>query len=354
VSNYFYEDFHGISTIIQKNMLNYSIIEKPIGVLHMKPVKNKVAVVGAGMVGSAVINTLLSLELLAEIAVIDMNPKKAEGEALDASHTTSFAYSPNVHVRAGDYSDCADSQIIVITAGPSIKPGESDDRLSLAGKNISVLKGVMEQITKYTQDSIIIIVTNPVDILTYYAQNHFNYDKNKIIGTGTLLDTARFRRILAKKYLVDTKNVHGYVMGEHGKSAFAAWSIVNIAGIPADKLDSILGSAESLDRETLVKDARNVGLEIVEYKGYTSSGIAMTVNRLIKAIFLNELSILPISTTLEGEYGLSNVALSIPCVIGSDGIRRRVEVPITEEETAQLRNSAESLTVVLQNLNIMV
>ncbi|WP_139903655.1 L-lactate dehydrogenase [Clostridium thermarum] len=320
----------------------------------MRPVKNKVVVVGAGMVGSAVINALLSLELLAEIAVIDMNTKKAEGEALDASHTTSFAYSPNVHVKVGDYSDCADAQIIVITAGPSIKPGESDDRLSLAEKNVSVLKGVMEQITKYTQDAIIIIVTNPVDILTYYAQNHFNYDKSKIIGTGTLLDTARFRRILSEKYLVDTKNVHGYIMGEHGKSAFAAWSIVNIAGIPADKFDAILGSGEPLNREAIVKDARNVGIEIVEYKGYTSSGIAMTVNRLIKAIFLNELSVLPVSTTLEGEYGISNVALSIPCVIGSEGIRRRVEVPITEDEVKQLKNSAESLINVLQHLNIRV
>lgn len=318
----------------------------------MKPVKNKVVVVGAGMVGSAVINALLQLELLAEIAVIDMNTKRAEGEALDASHTTSFAYSPNVHVRVGDYSDCADAQIIVITAGPSIKPGEGTDRLVLAEKNVSVLKGVMDNVTKYTQDAILIIVTNPVDILTYYAQNHFNYDKNKIIGTGTLLDTARFRRILAKRYMVDTKNVHGYILGEHGKSAFAAWSLVNIAGIDSDNIDKILGSGEALDREAVVNDAKNVGMEIVEYKGYTSSGIAMTVNRLIKAIFLNELSVLPVSTTLEGEYGLRNVAISIPCIINSDGIKRRVEVPITNEELEKLKGSADNLISVLEGLNI--
>ena len=318
----------------------------------MKPVKNKVVVVGAGMVGSAVINSLLSLELLAEIVVIDMNTKKAEGEALDASHTTSFAYSPNVDVRVGDYSDCANAQIIVITAGPSIKPGEGADRLSLAEKNVGVLKSLMEGVTKYTQDAIIIIVTNPVDILTYYAQNYFNYDKKKIIGTGTLLDTARLRRILAKKYMVDTKNVHGYILGEHGQSAFAAWSLVNIAGIQADKIDDILGNGEVLDRESVVEDARKVGLEIVEYKGYTSSGIAMTVSRLIKAILLNELSVLPVSTTLEGEYGISNVALSIPCIISSDGIGKRVEVPLSEDEKEKLIKSAENLSNVLEGLNI--
>jgi L-lactate dehydrogenase len=152
--------------------------------------------------------------------------------------------------------------------------------------------------------------------------------------------------------MVDTKNVHGYILGEHGQSAFAAWSIVNIAGVNSDNIDNILGNGEVLDREAVVNDARKVGLEIVEYKGYTSAGIAMTVNRLIKAIFLNELSILPVSTTLEGEYGLSNVALSIPCVITSDGIGRRVEVPMTDEEVGKLRSSADNLVSVLEGLNI--
>ena len=318
----------------------------------MKPVKNKVVVVGAGMVGGAVINALLSLELLAEIVVVDMNTRKAEGEALDASHTTSFAYSPNVHIRAGSYEDCSDAQVIVITAGPSMKPGEGTDRLLLAEKNLAVTKSIMESITKYTKDAIIIMVTNPVDILTYFVQNHFGYDESKIIGTGTLLDTARLRRILAKKYMVDTKNVHGYVLGEHGQSAFAAWSIVNIAGIPVDNFDEILGDGEPLDREAVVKEAKDVGLEILQSKGYTSSGIAMTVNRLVKAILLNELSIVPVATTLRGEYGIENVALSIPCVITSDGIERRVEVPLTAQETELYKNSAENLSTVLEKLKI--
>lgn len=171
----------------------------------MKPVKNKVVLVGAGMVGSAILNTLLGLNLVGEVVVIDNNVDKARGEALDASHTTSFAYSPNVYVRSGGYEDCVDAQTIVISAGPSMKPGDVMSRLKLADRNIKVMHSVMTSICEYTKDAVIIVVTNPVDIITYYLQNNFGYPKNKIIGTGTLLDTARFRRILALKYLVDTK-----------------------------------------------------------------------------------------------------------------------------------------------------
>lgn len=318
----------------------------------MKPVRNKVVIIGAGMVGSAVLNSLLTLDLVAEIVVIDKNVERAKGETLDASHTTSFAYSPNVHIRIGDYEDCSDAQIIIMTAGPSIKPGETLDRLILADRNVKVMQSVMESITKYTRDAVIIIVTNPVDIVTYLAQNHFDYPKEKIIGTGTLLDTARLRRILAKKYRVDTKNVHGYILGEHGGSAFAAWSLVNVAGIPVEELDRYIGSDEALDYDEVMKEVKSVGLEILQLKGYTSSGIAMSVSRLIKAILLNEMSIVPVTTTLEGEYGISNVALSIPCVITNEGISKRLEVPLKENETLQLKTSADSLRGVLDKLNI--
>lgn len=318
----------------------------------MKPVKNKVVIIGAGMVGAAVLNSILALEMIAEIVIIDRNTDKAKGEALDASHTTSFAYSPNVVLREGSYEDCKDAQIIIMTAGPSIKPGEAIDRMVLAESNVKVMQQVMKSITQYTRDAIIIVVTNPVDVVTYFAQNHFDYPKEKIIGTGTLLDTARFRRIIAQKYMVDTKNVHGYILGEHGGSAFAAWSIVNIAGIPADRFDSVLGSHEPLNYDKVIEEAKYVGIEIVQLKGYTSAGIAMSVSRLVKAILLQELSIVPVSTTLEGEYGISNVALSIPCVITSEGIGRRLEIPLLEEEVSKLKNSSESIGLVLDRLGI--
>ena len=318
----------------------------------MKPVRNKVVIIGAGMVGAAVLNSILTLNLLAEVVIIDKNSEKAKGEALDASHTTSFAYSPNVHVRSGDYSDCKDAQIIIMTAGPSIKPGEKQDRMVLADINVKVMKEVMESITQYTKEAIIIIVTNPVDVITYYAQNNFDYPKEKIIGTGTLLDTARLRRILALKYLVDTKNVHGYILGEHGLSAFVAWSLLNIAGIPLDQLDEHFKSDAPLDKAAVLEETKSVGTNIVHLKGYTSSGVAMSVSRLVKAILLNELSILPVTTTLEGEYGISDVALSIPCIISSEGISKRLEVPLTDEELTKLKYSAENINQVINTIEI--
>lgn len=314
--------------------------------------KNKVVLVGAGMVGSAILYTMLTLDNVAEVVIIDKNMDRALGEALDASHTTSFAYSPNTLVRTGTYEDCKDAQLIVISAGPSIKVGEGTDRLSLARTNITVIEEIMTEITKYTKDTVIIMVSNPVDILTYYAQNKFDYPKDKIIGTGTLLDTARLRRLLGGKYFVDTKNVHGYVLGEHGASAFCAWSLVNIAGIPIEELDSFFKSDSPLDKEVLMEEVRNVGFEILTYKGYTNFGIATSVGRIAKAIFLNELSVLPVSTTLNGQYGLKDVALSIPCIISNKGIEKTLEVPLNQEEKANLETCAQVLSEVINQLDI--
>ena len=319
----------------------------------MKPIKNKIVLIGAGMVGSAILNTILSINLVGEIVVIDNNLDKAKGEALDASHTTAFAYSPNVRIRAGSYEDCADAQIIAISAGPSMKPGDVMSRLDLAEKNIKVMNSVMASICKYTKDAVIIVVTNPVDIVTYHLQNNFGYPKDKIIGTGTLLDTARFRRILALKYLVDTKNVHGYILGEHGESAFATWSLVNISGIAAERFDEIIGSTSPLNRDEVLSEVKTVGVDILQLKGYTSLGIAMSVSRIVKAVLLNELSILPVSTTLEGEYGINNVALSIPCVISSEGISKRLEVPLSKIEIELFKKSAEILSGNISKLGLI-
>jgi L-lactate dehydrogenase len=318
----------------------------------MNFVKNKLVVVGAGMVGSAVLNTVLSLNLLSEVVIVDINDKKARGEALDASHTTSFAYSPNVNVRAGNYEDCKDAQIIVVTAGPSLKIGDKMDRLVLADTNVKVAKSIMENITKYTKDAIIIVVTNPVDIATYYCQKYFDYPKNKIIGTGTLLDTARMRKIIGKKFNVDSKNVHGYVLGEHGGTSFTAWSGVNIAGIPFNELDATFGANNNINKDEVDKEVREAGIEVLQLKGYTSAGIAMSVSRLVKAILLNEESILPVSSTLEGEYGINNVALSIPCVITSNGIEKKLQVPLKQNEVEELKNSAENLKTIINGLKL--
>lgn len=316
--------------------------------------KNKLVVIGAGMVGSAVLNYTLSLNLLSEVVIIDSNKKKAQGEALDASHTTSFAYSPNVNVKAGGYEDCKDAKIIVITAGPSLKPGEKTDRILLADTNIKVMKEIMENIVRHTKDAIIIMVTNPVDITTYYIQQHFGYPKEKIIGTGTLLDTARLRRIIAKKYMVDSKNVHGYILGEHGETSFATWSHVNIAGIPYNKLKETFNLKEQLNTREILNEVKSAGFEVLKLKGYTNSGVAMSVSRIVKAILLNELSVLPVSSTLNGEYGINNVALSIPCIISNNGIERKMEIPLDNEEMLKLNESAKNLSEILDKLKIRI
>lgn len=314
--------------------------------------KNKVVLIGTGMVGSAILYTMLNLDTVAEVVVIDKNMDKALGEALDASHTTSFAYSPNTQVRTGSYKDCKDAQIIVISAGPSVKPGKNTNRLDLAQINIKVMEEIMQGIIKETTNPIIIIVSNPVDVLTYYAQTHFDYPRGKIIGSGTLLDTARLRRLLGGKYLVDTKNVHGYVLGEHGETAFCTWSLVNVAGIPVDELDKYFQSDSPLDKDVLMDEVKNVGHEILNYKGYTNFGIATSVGRICKAIFLNELSVLPVSTSLTGEYKIKNVSLSIPCIISNQGVEKTLEIPLSDDEVDRYKLSESRLKEKINQLNM--
>ncbi len=315
-------------------------------------IKNKVCIIGAGMVGSATMMSILNSGLVAEIVMIDQNEKKAEGEALDAFHTTSFTYMPNVLIRKGGYEDCQDAQMIVMSAGPSVKPGDNLDRRILTKTNAEVTRAVMKEITKYTKEAIIIFVSNPVDVLTYIAQNEFDYPKHKIIGSGTLLDTARMRRIIGEHYLVDTKNIHGYILGEHGATAMATWSLCNIGGIPLSECSEKFHQP-ALDQDKVLKDVVEAGMKILMAKGFTNYGIAEAVVRIVKAIALNELSILPVSTTLNGEYGIEHVAVSVPCIIGQNGIQSIMEVPLTEKEHKKLKESAESLKHVMKDFEII-
>ena len=267
----------------------------------------KIVLIGAGHVGSAILDSLLRMNLADEIVVINRNEKKALGVVLDASHTTAFAYSANANIRVGTYEDYKDAQIIINTAGPSIQPGNSRDRMVLLQTNVQVMKEIMTQITTYTRSAIIINVSNPMDILTYIAQKEFNYPRNLLIGTGTLLDTARFNKMLADLCGVDAKNVTGFVLGEHGGTSFIPWNAVNIVGIPFHDFQKQFGLKESVDCEKLLHEVKVSGLDIVELKGYTSSGIALSVCRLVGAIMRNERAVVPASVVLEGEYGLEGI-----------------------------------------------
>jgi L-lactate dehydrogenase len=319
----------------------------------MNTIKNKLIIVGMGHVGSAVLNCALSFNLASEIAVIDIIEKKAQGEALDSSHATPFSTGPNVNIHAGTFEECKDAKVIIIAAGPSIMPGEIPDRLTLAGRNVEVMKDVMNSIALYTKDAVIIMITNPLDIMVYYAENFFGYPKNKIFGTGTTLETARLRSIIANNYNVDPKNVHGYMLGEHGNSAFPAWNLVNIAGVPYDKLDEYFQPNEPLDLEKTAAKVVSVAYDVLNFKGCTNSGIAMAACRLARAVLFNERSIFPVSTTLQGEYGLHNVALSLPCLITETGIERRIEVSLSDTEFAKLQNSAQSITTVMKSVGLV-
>ncbi|MCC5464648.1 L-lactate dehydrogenase [Pelosinus baikalensis] len=319
----------------------------------MNATKNKLVIVGTGHVGSAVLNCALSFNFVSEIAVIDVINKKAQGEALDSTHAIPFSTGTNVNIHAGTFEECKDARVIIIAAGPSIMPGEIPDRLTLASRNVEVMKDVMTSITQYTKDAVIIMITNPLDIMVYYAENFFGYPKNKIFGTGTTLETARFRSIMANKYKVDPKNVHGYMLGEHGNSAFPAWSLVNIAGVPYNQLDSYFQPNEPLDTEKTAASVISVAYDVLNLKGCTNSGIAMAACHLARAVLFNERSIFPVSTTLQGEYGLHHVALSLPCIITEEGIERRIEVALSDEEIKKLQHSAQSISNVMKSVGLL-
>lgn len=315
--------------------------------------RGKIVIIGAGHVGSAVLNSLLGMNLAKEIVLINnLNREQALGEALDASHTLAFSYAAGCAIRVGDYEDCADAQIIINTAGPSIKPGENQDRMQLLETNLSVMASIMDGITRYTRDAILINVTNPVDILTYFCVRKYDYPREKLFSTGTLLDTARFCKMLSDILGIDVKSVTGFVLGEHGGTAFIPWNTVNVAGIPFDRFCEQFGLDKPIDREQLIRDVKASGLDIVELKGYTSSGIALAACRVVSAILFDTRTVLPLSVIPDGEYGLRDVAMSLPCIIGESGVRKILTLPLDEDAERGMRGCDEYLRSVLHNIDM--
>ena len=309
----------------------------------------KLAIIGAGKVGSAVLNSVLRMNIVDDIVVINRNRDKALGEVLDASHTTAFAYSANASIRVGYYRDLRDAHIIVMTAGPSILPG-NHDRNTLLRKNIEVMDQTMKEITAYTREAILIVISNPLDILTYYFQKKYDYPAGRIFGTGTLLDTARFNKMLGDLCGVDAKNVVGFVLGEHGSTSFIPWNTVNIVGVPFDRLAEKFGLKEPIDKERLLRDTKTIGPRIVDLKGYTSSGVSLAACRIIGAILRNERCVVPVSTVMQGQYGYSDVAMSLPCVLTRDGISRVIELPLDEQGRRDLTVSHDHLRALIDSI----
>lgn len=312
---------------------------------------HKATIVGAGFVGSTTAYTLMLSGLFSELVIIDINETKAKGEVMDMNHGIPFAKP--VKIYQGTYEDCRHSDLIIITAGANQKEGET--RIDLVHKNTAIFKSIMSQIVKYTDPSetILLVVTNPVDILTYVTWKLSGFPAGRVLGSGTVLDTARFRYLIGEHVGVDTRNVHGYILGEHGDSELAAWSLTNIAGIPMeDYCRSCGGCRDSIDMTNIFNSVKNAAYEIIKAKGATYYAVALAVQRISEAIMRDEHSILTVSSIMDGQYGLKDVSISVPTIVDRQGINRVIEVPLAPQEQALLNKSADTLKDVIKQLKL--
>lgn len=306
----------------------------------MKVNSRKVAVIGCGFVGSSSAFALMQSGLFSEMVLIDADTKRAEGEAMDISHGISFARPMQIY--AGNYDDITDAAIIVITAGANQKPDET--RLDLIKKNAAIMKSIVGEIKKRDFGGILLIVSNPVDILTLIALKESGYPSNRVIGSGTVLDTGRFKYLLGEHLDVDSRSVHAFIIGEHGDSELAAWSNARIGGLKVNDFCELRGHFNhEQSMKKIFENVRNSAYEIIERKHATYYGIAMAVKRICESIVRNEKSILPVSSLMTGEYGLNDVVLSIPAVVDETGVQKVIPIELNDEELTKLKDSANIL-----------
>ena len=317
----------------------------------MKQVINnrKAAIIGCGFVGSASAFSLMQSGLFSELVLIDANREKAEGEALDIAHGIPFARQMKIY--AGDYDDIMDSAVIIVTAGANQKPEET--RLDLVHKNVNIFKSIIPEVAKRDYQGILLIVANPVDILTYTALKLSGMPENRVIGSGTVLDTARLKYRLGEHLSVDSRSVHAFIVGEHGDSEIAVFSSANVSGIPLNRFCEMRGHfAHDESTRRIAEEVKNSAYEIIAKKHATYYGIAMSVKRICEAIVRDEKSILPVSSMMCGEHGISDVVLSMPSIVGKDGIETQVPISLSEEEENRLRESADTLKKVIGQLQL--
>ena len=311
--------------------------------------RGKVVVVGAGAVGSTTAYTLLLGGLFQEIVLVDIRRDKAEGDALDMAHGVSLVKPVTVY--AGDYSDCKDADIVIITAGAPQKGVET--RLDLLKDNVEVFRQIIKDVMKYAPSDVILMpVTNPVDILTYVTYKLSGLPKNQVIGSGTVLDTSRLKYMISRKTGVDARNCHTYIIGEHGDSEVAAWSVTNIGGMTMNEFCKYTDKCNLNDLDVMYNEVKNSAYEIIKKKGATYYAIAVAVARICECIAGDENSILTVSGVFEGEYDIRDVALSVPTKVGGNGIENILEVPFSKEEMKGLRDSAATLSGLLREIGM--
>lgn len=310
----------------------------------------KIAIIGCGFVGSACAFALMQSGLFSEMVLIDSNEERAEGEALDISHGLPF--SKPMQIYSGTYDDITDAGIIAITAGAGQKPGES--RLELVHKNVEIFKSVIPEISKRNYKGILLIVSNPVDIMTYTALKLSGLPSNQVFGSGTVLDTARLKYLLGEHLGVDARSVHAFILGEHGDSEIAAFSSANVSGIELKKFCDFACKTDKHEEamKEIAEDVKLSAYEIIKKKGATYYGIAMSVRRICEAIILDQKSILPISCLQNGKNGIENVVLSMPMIVGKHGAERSVEISLSEEERRAIKSSADMLKGIIKTLDL--
>ncbi|HZJ86883.1 MAG TPA: L-lactate dehydrogenase [Erysipelothrix sp.] len=309
----------------------------------------KISVIGAGAVGSATAFALMNHNVATDIVIVDINKEKAEGEAMDISHGRVFVEP--VNIIAGDYPDTQDSDIVIITAGLAQRPGET--RIDLVNRNIEIYKQMVPEIVKYNPDAILLVVSNPVDILSYVTYKLSGFPKERVFGSGTVLDTARFQSILSSKFKIDARDIHANIIGEHGDSEIATWSLTTIGGLTIEQYcrDMDLNCDVSV-RDSITHDVKNAAYEIIERKGYTNYAVALAITRIVKAILRDEKAILTVSSLQSGAYGLDDVYISVPTIVGRKGVLDVMEVPYSSNEVQDLQKSAAILKDIIDNSNL--
>ena len=308
--------------------------------MNTKNKVNRVVLVGTGFVGSSYAFALLNQGITEELVLVDVNKEKAEGEAIDMNHGLPFAPS-KTKVWSGSYADCKTADIVVLTAGANQKPGET--RLDLVAKNTAIMKSIVEEIMATGFDGIFLVAANPVDILTYAAWKFSGLPKERVIGSGTILDTARFRYELGEYFDIDTRNVHAYIIGEHGDTELPVYSHVNLGAKPLAKALETKAHYKKEDLDEMFVNVRDAAYKIIDRKGATYYGIAMGLARITKAILQDENSILTVSAYLEGQYGQEDIYIGVPCVVNRSGLREIVELELNQEEKEKFAHSVKVL-----------
>jgi L-lactate dehydrogenase len=309
--------------------------------------KTKVAIIGAGFVGSSIAFAMALSQIANEIVLIDVVREKAYGEAMDISHGLCFVGQMAVY--SGDYSDVRDCDVIIITAGLNRKPGET--RIDLARKNMIIAKDITASIMKHYNGGVILVVANPVDVQTYMIQKWSGLAAGRVFGSGTVLDSARFRFALGEKIGVDLKNIHGYIIGEHGETQFPAWSATHVAGIQIDEYMRITGKQFTEEEKTAIaEDVKKSGAMIIKNKGATYYAISIAVNTLVETLIKNQNTIRTVSSVMTGTYGLHDVALSVPSIVNGQGVQQVIEFPLSDDEITAMQYSAEQLRLIIKEV----